>query len=129
VLDRVFGVHGLVPRFALLVPVVGRPSRYRLYLQARVIDGKPLSALRDDLEAGLSENPHYRHAVGFGQLVPVEVYLLDPEGESAWRIYERHCLGRGQRAGNIKPAALDAWTGWPKQFQPLVQRQLPAQRS
>jgi hypothetical protein len=129
VLDRVFGLHGLVPRFALLVPVIGRPSHYRLYLQARAMAGTPLSALRADLESGLSENPHYRYAARLGQLAPVELSLLDPDGESAWRVYERHCLGRGQRTGKIKPAALDAWTGWPTQFQPLVQPPLFAQRS
>jgi hypothetical protein len=114
VLDRIFSQQGLAPRFALLVPVEGRPARYRLYLQGPGwIDD---SVLTGSLEAGLAENPHYRYAVGLGQLAPVEIALLDPRGEPGWRAYERGCLARGQRAGNIKPAALDAWTGWPTVF-------------
>jgi hypothetical protein len=117
VLDRVFAAHGLAPRFALLVPVEGRPSRYRLYVQDRALEDATL--LETDLENGLQENPHYGHAIRLGQLGPVEVQPLDPGGEPAWLVYERHCLARGQKAGNVKPAALDAWTGWPNEFRHL----------
>jgi hypothetical protein len=110
VLDRVFAELGLTPAFALLVPVLGTPSRYRLYVQP----GDP-GGLAQRLEAGLRENPYYRHAVAIGQLAPVEVAPLDG-AQDGWRIYERHCLARGQTVGNIKPAALDAWTGWPAVF-------------
>jgi len=121
VLDRLFAAHGLAPRFALLVPVAGRPARYRLYLQTAGLGRGDLRHLRPGLEAGLQENPYYRHALGLGQLGPVEIELLDPEGEPAWRVYERHCLMRGQKAGNIKPASVDSWTGWPEAFGPLRQ--------
>jgi hypothetical protein len=115
VLDRLFAIHGLSPRFALLVPVGGRPARYRLYLQGPPADGVT-AALAADLEAGLRENPHYAYAVRLGQLAPAEVEVLDPDGEPAGHIYLRCCLARGQRAGNVKPAALDTWTGWPTEF-------------
>jgi hypothetical protein len=115
VLDRVLAAHGLAPRFALLVPVEGRPARYRLYLQA---PGPPfhLGGLSTALQAGLEENPHYAYAVRLGQLGPVEVQLLDPGGVPAWSLYEKQALARGQKAGAIKPAALDAWLGWPEVF-------------
>jgi hypothetical protein len=114
VLDRLFAAQGLRPRFALLVPVLGRPARYRLYVQG---DGPgDGSALTAGLEAGLRENPHYRYAVGLGQLANAEVVMLADGSELGWRVYERVCLARGQRVGNFKPAALDAWTGWPAEF-------------
>jgi hypothetical protein len=114
VLERLFAARGLSPRFALLVPVPGRPARYRLYLQGPGLP--PAADLGADLQQGLEENPHYRYAVRLGQLGPAEVAILDPHGEPAAALYERRCLSRGQRAGNIKPTSLDGWTGWPEVF-------------
>ena len=115
VLDRTFAALGVVPSFALLVPVEGRPARYRLYLQGPRCASE--TALRAALETGLEENPYYRHALRLGQLTAAEVFVLPPQGESGWSVYERVCLGRGQKAGDIKPTALDAWTGWPHEFE------------
>jgi hypothetical protein len=78
------------------------------------------------LEAGLRENPHYAYAVRLGQLAPAEVEVLDPDGEPAWHVYLRRCLARGQRAGNVKPAALDVGTDWSDDFR--CPRHEPAQR-
>jgi hypothetical protein len=118
VLDRLFTAPALQPPFALLVPVLHRPARYRLYIQAPGFTaGSPLfDALRKKLEDGLMENPYYRHAVAAGQLAPAEVTALNPEGDSAWLLYERRCLQEGQKCGNIKPTALDRRTGWPEVF-------------
>jgi hypothetical protein len=115
VLDRAFAALGVARSFALLVPIEGQPARYRLYLQ-----GPPDApeGLREAVQAGLEENPYYRHAIRLGQLASLEVVVLPPGGESAWAIYERICLARGQKAGDIKPTALDAWTGWPQEFGP-----------
>ncbi len=110
VLDRIFADLGAAPAFALLVPVLGTPSRYRLYMPGAT------GGIAERLEAGLRENPYYRHAVEMGQLAPVEVEALPPGMEHGWDVYERHCLERGQKAGDIKPAALDTWTGWPAEF-------------
>jgi hypothetical protein len=119
-LDRLFAAQHLVPHFALLVPVEGWPARYRLYLQgANLADNSiPVARIQELLDAALAENPHYAYAVRLGQLAPVEIAILDPRGEPGWCVYERCCLARGQRAGNIKPAALDSWTGWPAEFAP-----------
>src|SRR5262249_21089862 len=61
-----------------------------------------LDLLRESLEGRLMENPYYRHAVAGGQLAPVEITVLDPEGGAAWLLYERRCLDEGQKWGNIK---------------------------
>ena len=111
----------LAPSFALLVPVLEQPPRYRLYLQ-----GPPAAAanllpqLARELQAGLQQNPYYRHAVALGQLAPAEATLLDPDAASAYMLLERRALERGQRIGNLKPAVLDSWTGWPERFAPLL---------
>ena len=158
-LQKLPALASLAPRFALLVPVLDRPPRYRLYLQGQQIvregegekgrrgerekgrkgEGETtaytnntgslspflpfsptLLALRTELQNGLEENPYYRHAVALGQLASVEVVMLDSSGESAWLIYERRCLELGQKCGDVKPTALDRWTGWPERFQKLV---------
>jgi hypothetical protein len=115
VLDRAFAALGLAPSFALLVPVEGRPARYRLYLQG---PHDAPAGLREAVQAGLEENPYYRHAIRLGQLDSLEVSVLPPGGEPGWAVYERVCLARGQKAGDIKPAALDVWMGWPREFDP-----------
>jgi hypothetical protein len=115
VLQRLFTRYRLTPCFAMLAPAATRPPHYCLYLQGPdLLDERAPLAL--ELQAGLEENPHYRYAVGLGQLAPVEVRLLDPHGESGWLVYERRCLARGQKAGSIKPVALDSWTGWVEAF-------------
>ena len=118
VLDRLIAAQGLQPRFAVLVPIVDRWPHYRLYIQAPGIaaGSARLQPLRRGLEDGLMENPYYRHAVAAGQLAPAEVTALDPDGDSAWLLYERRCLQEGQKCGNIKPTALDRRTGWPEVF-------------
>jgi hypothetical protein len=127
VLERLFVAHGLSPRFALLAPVAGRPAHYRLFLQGAGLSES--SALRAGLEAGLEENPNYRYAVQLKQLAPVEIEVVDTRGEPGWRTYERRCLARGQRAGNVKPMALDAWTGWPAEFRTTLQDSVRTPRS
>lgn len=124
VLDRVFATLGIAPRFALLAPAAEKPPRYRLYVQAENLP----SSLQDELEDCLRENPYYRQAVLLGQLAPVEIVWLR-EDEPARRIYERRCLRRGQKAGAIKPAALDAWTGWDDELRSLNRLRTPAEGS
>jgi hypothetical protein len=128
VLQRVMSQHGLVPRLAILVPVVDGPLRYRLYVQLTRESGPPIDwpALRDALEAGLSTNPYYRYACELGQLRPIEIYWLDARSPSVAPLVQRQMLGRGVKAGDIKPAALDGWTGWPAALESLGWRVEPA---
>jgi hypothetical protein len=134
ILGRLQSLATVPTQFQLLVPVLGRPPRYRLYVQeiagrtdfqsvqeANRTDWKSvLHTIRAELQIALEENPYYRHAVAIGQLAPVEVTLLDSKHEPAWMIYERHSLERGQKCGAIKPVVLDRWTGWPERFAPIV---------
>jgi hypothetical protein len=122
VLERLPMLSQLRPRFTFLVPALGSPPRYRLYLQGPLLDtcAQWLPQLRRELQAGLEENPYYRHAVAVGQLAPVEAGVLDPHGEPAWLVYERRWLDQGRKAGDIKSLALDRWTGWPDRFAPLL---------
>lgn len=115
VLDRVFATHRLAPAFALLVPIMARPARYRLYVQGLPTDFDD-ALLAAELEFGLRENPHYAYAIGLGQLDPAEVCVLDAAGDSASQVYLRCQIRRGIRPGNVKPVVLDAWPGWPEEF-------------
>jgi hypothetical protein len=117
VVDRVLAEFGLTARFRMLAPVQGTPSRYRLFVEAQ---GAAQDGCSDDLaaalDAGLSKNPYYEHALRLGQLAGCDVLFLQRGARSAWDVYEGRCLARGQRAGDIKPVALDAWTGWVGEF-------------
>jgi hypothetical protein len=125
VLARASTAVGLAPRFAMLAPVPAPAAHYRLYVQCDGLDAARRLTFQAEVEQGLRENPHYAYAVDIGQLAPVEVVLLT-DGESAWRIFERRFLTRGQPAGAIKPSALDAWTGWADEFRPLEHDGRPA---
>jgi len=94
------------------------PGHYRLYLQgANLADARTLHlSLASAVQTGLEENPYYRHAVQMRQLSQFEVRILDASSPPGRLIYERGCLARGQKAGNIKPTTLDVWTGWPSVF-------------
>ena len=68
------------------------------------------------LESGLSENPHYAYVRRLGQLDEVDVKLLCGLRQPAWEIYQRRCIERGVRAGDIKPLMLDSAIDWPDVF-------------
>jgi hypothetical protein len=77
-------------------------------------------ALAQRLDDRLRENPQYRYAVDLRQLSPIEVrWLLLPRGR-AWQVYEERCRQLGQKAGDIKPTALDSRPHWPEVFEQAV---------
>lgn len=121
VVDRAIANLGVRVRFALLAPADDEPARYRLYLQTATSNNVTPSrdAFQRIVESGLAANPHYRYAVALGQLAPVEICLLDPAGPPASEIYERGCVARGQKVGNVKPVALSAGPGWQSAFRSL----------
>lgn len=120
VLTELFERRRIQPRFAMLVPAGGSPPRYRLYVQGDVPE-----ALGGDLERLLHGNPHYAHAVRIGQLAPVEVAAIAPTRPDAWEAYERGCVARGMRRGNIKPMAMDPRPGWPTVLDTLTSAPAP----
>jgi len=79
-----------------------------------------IDALADAIESGLESNPYYGQAVRLGQLSKLQVNLLAADGETGWSVYERECLARGQKLGDIKPALLSDWPGWHERFMPLT---------
>jgi len=121
-LERIFAEHNLAPRFAMVVPVDAPQRGYRLYLQERngELTSAKLAQVRAGVEAELTQNPYYDHAVRIGQLAKLEVFGLSSNGDSAWTVYERECLKRGQKLGDIKPAILHDWSGWADCFAPLT---------
>jgi hypothetical protein len=123
VLERSPSFRSLRPNFMLIVPVPGEPPSYRLYLQGNSIASEsPLFfQVQHELEAGLQENPYYRHAVAAGQLGPLEMALLDPASDPASLVSEQCCQATGQRAATIKPGVLARGIGWPELLRPLVQ--------
>lgn len=122
VLRTLWNRIGIRPAFALLTTVAAAPPRYRLYLQDARLNVAPLSALANELERGLAANPHYRYAVGLGQLAAAEIGLLDPNGPSAWNLYCRRATDQGRRLGDVKPVTLDGATSWEPVFRPLLIR-------
>jgi len=95
---------------------------YRLYVQDAVDQFTPslMASLAESIERELEKNPYYRHAIRMGQLERLEIVPLACSGESAWAAYERACLARGQKLGDIKPAVLHDGYDWPENFVALV---------
>jgi len=83
---------------------------YTLYLQA---PDAAAGVLGREIDAALAENPHYQYCRKLGQLGPLRIFIVRSAGHAS---YIQHCLKRGQRLGDIKPAALSAETGWSKRF-------------
>jgi hypothetical protein len=113
-LAQVCGRFQLQPELALVTPVRDGRSCYRAFLSLVPQTGPipPASVLADAIDESLRANPQYDYARNLNQLGPFEVRLLAlPRGE-AWKRYESQCLASGQKAGDIKPSALDAWPGW-----------------
>ncbi len=108
-------------RFAMLAPrrPEGSPPHYRLYLECDPAPDRPgplpplpppaaRAALARAVEDALRVGHPYRYARELGQLGAVDVVgVVD-----ALRKYERACVARGQRAGDIKAASLHVRDDW-----------------
>lgn len=121
VVDQVLRECGLSPSFSMMVPVDNGVRCYRLYLQGVTLSAAQKRDLEARLEAGLNDNPYYHYAVQLGQLASLQVQLLPSNGDSAWSVYERECVARGQKLGDIKPTVMHGWTGWAKKFEALTE--------
>jgi hypothetical protein len=99
----------------MVAPVSSPAPKYRLYAQLDQRDCRDHATdIAGRMEERLRRNPHYRYAVDAKQLEPLDVRILECDG---WQLYERNCIQRGQRAGDIKPVALDRWEGWQEAFE------------
>ncbi len=105
--------HNLTPRFAMLAPEESPGDfHYTLYLelpQEPASQNLNLKELEADLERGLCANFHYHYCRQLGQLGPARIRRTAPGATTA---YLQACQARGQKLGNIKPAALQKTTGW-----------------
>jgi hypothetical protein len=89
--------------FRLLAPEGDDPPRFTLFIEGAYAPSP------GELDAALAENPHYGWCRRLGQLGPAEVARIGPGGPEAW-VHEAQA--RGQRLGDIKPAALSPLKDW-----------------
>jgi hypothetical protein len=122
-LERAFSENEIAPQFAMMVPVEEGQRVYRLYVQRRngELSLAKLGILRARVEELLGENPYYNQAVRNGQLGTLQVHALSSQAEPAWAVYERECLRRGQKLGDIKPVVLHSGREWVQCFEPLTE--------
>lgn len=112
VLEDACARQGVAPGFAMLAcDRSGVLPSYVLYMEAAASDDQ-LRAVVTSAERGLGENFHYQYARRLGQLGPLRLFAA----RDAHASYLAACLARGQRAGAVKPAALDAGEGWTARF-------------
>lgn len=102
---------GLDWRFAMLAPVHGASPHYRLYIDADLNAGQ-LRRIGQVLESHLATGHHYATCRRLGQLGALQVQPVD----HGWQVYQRTLVEAGQRAGDIKPTALDARHDWGQAF-------------
>jgi hypothetical protein len=101
------------PSFALLAPEVDSANcRYVLFMSA-TIELERVAAL----DALLCRNPHYAYCRRLGQLGVASVATV---GDDAYAKYTGRLVERGQRLGDIKPAALSPLEGWSAVFGVVV---------
>ena len=101
---------GVTAGFAMLAPAWTPAPHYRLYVDAPTSDADGLARA---LDRELHRAHHYALCRSLGQLGPVRGVSVSA-GE---RTYERACAARGQRAGAIKPPALESTPGWERWFE------------
>jgi hypothetical protein len=112
ILQQVFTALALQPAFAMLACDLGPPApSYVLYIESTAPD-KSLEQAARKIDSCLQENFHYRYARELGQLMRLRVF----RAEGAAAIYTARLITNGQRAGDIKPLALDRRNGWSRIF-------------
>jgi hypothetical protein len=113
VLRDAFAASRLSPRFAMLACETAlRPARYVLYVDAAEPDDV-VAAAAARVDEALRRSFHYDYARTLGQLAPLGVFRATRAGDA----YLRRALRAGQRAGDVKPLALDRRTGWSQVFE------------
>lgn len=101
---------GIDAAFAMLSPVFAAEPHYRLYVEASRLEADRLAQA---VEGELLAAHHYALCRALGQLGPVRAVAV----HDGARLYESACLARGQRAGTIKPSALEPEGEWDAAFE------------
>jgi hypothetical protein len=104
--------RGLAASFAMLAcdSRLTRPA-YVLYIDTSETD-ESLDRLAAAVDEGLRRDVHYDYARRLGQLAPLCVF----RAEAASATYLNAAVSAGQRAGDVKPLALDRRDGWSQTF-------------
>jgi len=106
--------HGLDAAFWLVAPCRDGEEdlSYALFLElARPTDGSELAGLSEDVDRELRGAYHYDYCRRLGQLGPCRVFQIET-GANARNLYLAGRAELGQRLGDVKPAAVDAFDGW-----------------
>ena len=112
VMQTAFERHRIDAAFAMLAcDTALRPPSYVLYIDSHDSDAE-LDRTAAEIDAGLRGNFHYDYARRLGQLGPVTIF----RARNAAASYLSTAIASGQRAGNIKPLALDRRDGWSERF-------------
>ena len=112
-MSNTFEELAILPSFAMLACDTEQSSpSYVLYIDAIESD-EVLKEAATKIEVGLQENFHYHYARHLGQLSELRVF----RAEGAAQAYMAVNIRNGQRAGDIKPLALDKRIGWARVFQ------------
>jgi GH3 auxin-responsive promoter len=112
VLQNVFDELGIAPSFAMLACETEQAQPgYVLYIDTAECDA-PLERAAGIVESALDENFHYRYARKLGQLSALRAFRAVGAAEAYLAASVRH----GQRAGDVKPLALDRRNGWGRVF-------------
>ena len=109
---------GTSPSFAMLACDTDIPA-YVLY-----IDGDVPEKAAADIDTRLRQSFHYDYARFLGQLQPLRICRVPRAAE----IYQQFCMRSGQKAGDIKPLALDRRDGWARVFSPANRNMSPDTR-
>ena len=91
--------------FAMLATEWSQPPHYLLF-----VESDEASLIAERVEKLLRASVHYDYCRRLGQLGPVEGVCV----VNAARRYLRRCVALGQRAGDVKPAALRCEFDWRK---------------
>lgn len=98
--------------FVMLAPEINaQGGRYTLFIEPTSTD-RILEASRL-IDQRLKENFHYKYACELKQLLPLNVFIIKNDGQSA---YMKRCLSDGQKLGTIKHSYLDRRGGWSHYF-------------
>lgn len=95
--------------FAVLAPARHGPAGYLLFIETSPEHAERISAA---LERRLCGGYHYALCRNLGQLAPIRAVAV----KNGASVYERACVERGQRAGAVKPAALETRIDWNEEF-------------
>lgn len=109
VIDAAMRATGVRAPFVMLAPAWHEPPRYLLFVEADVDAAERLAR---ETERRLRDAHHYGLCRALGQLGEVRAIAV----RDGARIYENVRAARGQRAGAVKPVALDLALHWEREF-------------